>query len=239
MWGRSCGARWARGSVAGGRSKGVSLAVKGASLACAAAVQPLTRPPPLPAAAMLAYQSRYSRGEAPPEERDGTGAGALPDLGDVARRLAAAHFVCVAACHVAKPPAEGAGGAACPAEDLRVLAVGYNAGSAASPELLKISATPPFSARAWKTCALRACVRACLRACCSAAALRACSPMRPGAASAGCWATRLQADGRRRAAASPRCASRGAGRWQTWLRRVCSARALMPRSPASAHATSH
>ena len=37
--------------------------------------------------------------------------------------------------------------------DVRVLAVGYSAGSASTPELLKISSTPAFSLlRSWKTC---------------------------------------------------------------------------------------
>jgi len=76
----------------------------------------------------------------------------LPDLAEVARRLAASHFVCVAACHVMKPPSDdGHGGQS--AGDVRVLAVGYAAGSARSPELLKISSTPAFSLlRSWKTC---------------------------------------------------------------------------------------
>ena len=82
----------------------------------------------------------------------------LPNLTEVARRLAASHFVCVAACHVMKPPSDdGHGGQF--AGDVRVLAVGYAAGSARSPELLKISSTPAFSLlRSWKTCVASACI---------------------------------------------------------------------------------
>jgi len=76
----------------------------------------------------------------------------LPDLTEVARRLAASHFVCVAACHVMKPPPDD--GHAHAGVDVRVLAVGYAAGQASLPELLKISSTPAFSVlRSWKTCA--------------------------------------------------------------------------------------
>ena len=95
--------------------------------------------------------------EAPHWERGGGRAvGApppsLPALPEVSRRLAAAQFVCVAACYVAKPhvggPAAVGGG-----EDARILAVGYEAGLPSAPQLLKLSATPAFSLMPWATCA--------------------------------------------------------------------------------------
>jgi hypothetical protein len=76
----------------------------------------------------------------------------LPSLPEVARRLSAVQFVCVAACYVAKPPADGTAGQHAQAQpaDVRVLAVGYCAGAPAAPELLKLSATPGFSLmRSW------------------------------------------------------------------------------------------
>jgi hypothetical protein len=116
------------------------------------------RPSPLP----------RSSGSGGSSGRSSSGAAAVapPDLRDVAARLAQARFVCVAACHVAKPPPEG--GSSAP-EDMRVLAVGYSAGEAGSPELVKVSATPPFSLLgAWKTCVPAPCVlNAAVRAHCA------------------------------------------------------------------------
>ena len=88
----------------------------------------------------------------------------LPDLGDVARRLAVAQFVCVAACYVSKPPHVGASAEDTRA-DVRILAVGYAAGGAATPELLKVSTGAGFSLmRTWKRRAPRAAVAVASRA---------------------------------------------------------------------------
>ena len=96
------------------------------------------------------YGPAPGRADAPQQRASPHQPQPLPDLAEVARRLAASHFVCVAACHVMKPPSDdGHGGHL--AGDVRVLAVGYAAGSASSPELLKISSTPAFSLlRSWK-----------------------------------------------------------------------------------------
>lgn len=117
----------------------------------------------------------------------------LPDLTEVARRLAASHFVCVAACHVMKPPPDD--GHAHAGVDVRVLAVGYAAGQASLPELLKISSTPAFSVlRSWKTCgAARGLGWRATRA--DSPFLKRCAPI------AGLWPAR-----RLRSAAPGRCA---------------------------------
>jgi hypothetical protein len=150
-----------------------------------------------------------------------------PDLRDVAARLAQARFVCVAACHVVKPPPEG--GSSAP-EDMRVLAVGYSAGEASAPELVKVSATAPFSLLgAWKTC-----VRARRWRCWCATLRLGCVRVRAAlaAACAGCAMAVAQRMSRlTRCGLSPSPQPRG-GRACACARRVAAWRAWRPSDDA-------